>query len=172
MSRNIFLKYNLRIGTNRSGDVTTNAVEGYFSIFKRGMRSVYQHCAEKHLHRYLSEYDFRFNCRVKLGFNDGERANLAIKVAASKRLTSSKLSLSFPRQLGASCAGLKAAKTKPKFVGHWRNPIDGESAYKNGTDYGLWNPTRFQYRLESKKPPVCSWRLSIPHHQLGAASGA
>lgn len=61
------------------GDVTTNTVEGYFSIFKRGMRGACKHCAEKHLHRYLSEYDFRFNHRVKLGFNDGERADLAIK---------------------------------------------------------------------------------------------
>lgn len=62
-------------------------VEGYFSIFKRGMRGVYQHCAEKHLHRYLSEYDFRFNHRVKLGFNDGESADLAIRGAAGKRVT-------------------------------------------------------------------------------------
>jgi transposase-like protein len=69
------------------GDVTTNTVEGYFSIFKRGMRGVYQHCGEKHLHRYLAEYDFRFNHRVKLGFNDGERAALAVKGAAGKRLT-------------------------------------------------------------------------------------
>ena len=43
------------------GDVTTNSVEGYFSIFKRGMKGVYQHCGEKHLHRYLAEFDFRFN---------------------------------------------------------------------------------------------------------------
>lgn len=69
------------------GDVTTNSVEGYFSIFKRGMKGIYQHCAEKHLHRYLSEYDFRYNHRVKLGYNDGERADLAIKGAAGKRLT-------------------------------------------------------------------------------------
>jgi transposase-like protein len=69
------------------GDVTTNSVEGFFSIFKRGMKGVYQHCAEKHLHRYLSEYDFRYNYRVKLGYNDGERADLAIKGAAGKRLT-------------------------------------------------------------------------------------
>jgi transposase-like protein len=69
------------------GDVTTNTVEGYFSIFKRGMKGVYQHCGEKHLHRYLAEYDFRFNHRVKLGFNDGERAALAVKGAAGKRLT-------------------------------------------------------------------------------------
>ena len=69
------------------GDVTTNSVEGYFSIFKRGMKGVYQHCGEKHLHRYLAEYDFRYNHRIKLGFNDGERAALAVKGAAGKRLT-------------------------------------------------------------------------------------
>ena len=69
------------------GDVTTNSVEGYFSIFKRGMKGVYQHCDEKHLHRYLAEFDFRFNHRVKLGFNDGERAALAVKGASGKRLT-------------------------------------------------------------------------------------
>jgi transposase-like protein len=68
-------------------DVHTNTAEGYFSIFKRGMRGVYQHCKEKHLHRYLSEYDFRYNHRVALGFNDGDRAALAVKNAAGKRLT-------------------------------------------------------------------------------------
>jgi transposase-like protein len=68
-------------------DVYTNTAEGYFSIFKRGMRGVYQHCKEKHLHRYLSEYDFRYNHRVALGFNDGDRAALAVKNAAGKRLT-------------------------------------------------------------------------------------
>ena len=52
------------------GDVHTNTVEGYFSIFKRGMKGVYQHCAEKHLHRYLAEFDFRYNNRVALGVND------------------------------------------------------------------------------------------------------
>jgi transposase-like protein len=69
------------------GDVTTNTIEGYFSIFKRGMRGIYQHCSEKHLHRYLAEYDFRYNHRIKLGINDGERAALAVKSAAGKRLT-------------------------------------------------------------------------------------
>lgn len=69
------------------GDVYTNSAEGYFSIFKRGMRGVYQHCAEKHLHRYLAEYDFRYNHRTKLGFNDTERAALAVENAAGKRLT-------------------------------------------------------------------------------------
>ncbi len=51
------------------------------------MRGIYQHCGEKHLHRYLAEYDFRYNHRVALGFNDGERAALAVKGAAGKRLT-------------------------------------------------------------------------------------
>jgi transposase-like protein len=69
------------------GDVHTNSAEGYFSIFKRGMRGIYQHCGEKHLHRYLAEYNFRYNHRVRLGFNDGERAALAVKGATGKRLT-------------------------------------------------------------------------------------
>jgi transposase-like protein len=69
------------------GDVHTNSAEGYFSIFKRGMRGIYQHCAEKHLHRYLAEYDFRYNNRVALGVNDGERAARAIVSASGKRLT-------------------------------------------------------------------------------------
>jgi hypothetical protein len=69
------------------GEVHTNTVEGYYSVFKRGMKGVYQHCAEKHLHRYLSEFDFRYSNRVALGIHDGERADLAIKGAAGKRLT-------------------------------------------------------------------------------------
>jgi len=68
-------------------DVHTNSAEGYFSIFKRGMRGIYQHCKEKHLHRYLAEYDFRYNHRIALGFNDRDRANEAVKGAAGKRLT-------------------------------------------------------------------------------------
>jgi transposase-like protein len=67
--------------------ITTNTVEGFYSIFKRGMKGVYQHCAEKHLHRYLSEFDFRYSNRVALGVHDGERADLAVKGAAGKRLT-------------------------------------------------------------------------------------
>ncbi len=69
------------------GDVTTNTVEGYFSVFKRGMRGVYQHCAEKHLHRYLAEFDFRYNNRIALGVNDGERAAQLAKGIVGKRLT-------------------------------------------------------------------------------------
>lgn len=69
------------------GDVTTNSVEGYFSIFKRGMKGVYQHCDEKHLHRYLAEFDFRYNHRVKLGFSDIDRTKAAIRGVEGKRLT-------------------------------------------------------------------------------------
>src|SRR5262245_362122 len=67
--------------------VHTNSAEGYFSIFKRGMKGVYQHCKEKHLHRYLAEFDFRYNNRIALGVNDGERAALAMKGIEGKRLT-------------------------------------------------------------------------------------
>jgi hypothetical protein len=69
------------------GDVHTNSAEGFFSIFKRGMKGIYQHCDEKHLHRYLAEYDFRYNHRSALGIEDGERAALAVKGSAGKRLT-------------------------------------------------------------------------------------
>ncbi|WP_316398496.1 IS1595 family transposase [Bradyrhizobium sp. 33ap4] len=70
------------------GDViTTNTVEGYYSIFKRGMKGVYQHCAEKHLHRYLAEFDFRYSNRVALGVDDQDRAQRAIKGVVGKRLT-------------------------------------------------------------------------------------
>lgn len=74
-------------GEYARGDVTTNTVEGYFSVFKRGMRGVYQHCAEKHLHRYLAEFDFRYNNRIALGVNDGERAAQLAKGIVGKRLT-------------------------------------------------------------------------------------
>jgi transposase-like protein len=69
------------------GTVTTNTVEGYFSLFKRGMKGVYQHCAEKHLHRYLSEFDFRYNTRTALGYSDFQRAEIAAAGIKGKRLT-------------------------------------------------------------------------------------
>lgn len=69
------------------GDVHSNSVEGFFSVFKRGMRGVYQKCDEKHLHRYLAEYDFRFNHRAALGVNDTERTDAAIAGTVGKRLT-------------------------------------------------------------------------------------
>ena len=68
------------------GDVHTNTVEGYFSIFKRGMKGIYQHCGENHLHRYVAEFEFRYNNREKLGFNDADRAANAVKGADGKRL--------------------------------------------------------------------------------------
>lgn len=69
------------------GDVHTNSVENYFLLFKRGMRGTYQHCAEKHLHRYLAEFEFRFNHREALGWNDEARTLEAVRGAEGKRLT-------------------------------------------------------------------------------------
>ena len=69
------------------GDVHTNTVEGYFSIFKRGMKGVYQHCAEKHLHRYLAEFDFRYNNRIALGVDDSARTRSVLRGSVGKRLT-------------------------------------------------------------------------------------
>lgn len=69
------------------GEVHTNTIEGYFSIFKRGMKGIYQHCGKKHLHRYLAEFDFRYSNRVKLGIDDSERAGIALKGIVGKRLT-------------------------------------------------------------------------------------
>lgn len=69
------------------GDAYTNTVESYFSLFKRGMKGVYQHCSEKHLHRYLAEFDFRYSNRVKLGIDDAARADRALKGIVGKRLT-------------------------------------------------------------------------------------
>ncbi len=69
------------------GVASTNTVEGYFSIFKRGMKGVYQHCGEQHLHRYLAEFDFRYSNRVALGVDDKERAEIALRGIVGKRLT-------------------------------------------------------------------------------------
>jgi hypothetical protein len=69
------------------GEVHTNSVEEYFSIFKPGMKGIYQHCSEKHLHGYLAEFDFRYNNRVALGVNDLARADNALKGIVGKRLT-------------------------------------------------------------------------------------
>jgi transposase-like protein len=69
------------------GVVHTNTIENVFSVFKRGMKGVYQHCAEKHLHRYLSEFDFRYNTRTALKVSDVERRDLALEGIAGKRLT-------------------------------------------------------------------------------------
>jgi transposase-like protein len=67
--------------------IHTNTVENVFSVFKRGMRGTYQHCKEKHLHRYLAEFDFRYNNRVALGVHDDVRADRALQGVKGKRLT-------------------------------------------------------------------------------------
>ena len=69
------------------GDVHTNSAEGYFSVFKRGMKGIYQHCGERHLHRYLAEFDFRHNHRQQLGVSDAMRAEAALLAVVGRRLT-------------------------------------------------------------------------------------
>jgi transposase-like protein len=67
--------------------VNTNTLEGYYSIFKRGMKGIYQHCSEKHLHRYLAEFDFRYSYRIKTGYDDEARTERALAGIVGKRLT-------------------------------------------------------------------------------------
>jgi transposase-like protein len=69
------------------GDVTTNTVEGFFGVFKRGFTGIYQHCGEQHFQRYLEEFTFRYNNRIALGIDDATRANYAVIGAQGKRLT-------------------------------------------------------------------------------------
>jgi transposase-like protein len=67
--------------------IHSNTVEGAFSIFKRGMKGIYQHCGEQHLHRYLAEFEFRYNNRQKLEISDTVRAEIALRGVVGKRLT-------------------------------------------------------------------------------------
>ena len=67
--------------------IHTNTVEGFYSIFKRGMRGDYQHREQRHLHRYMAEFDFRYSSRVALGVNDVARADRVLKGVSGKRLT-------------------------------------------------------------------------------------
>ena len=67
--------------------VHTNTLEGYFSVFKRGLVGVYQHIEQQHLDRYLAEFDFRQNTRAKLGIDDVSRAAIALQGTKGKRLT-------------------------------------------------------------------------------------
>jgi len=69
------------------GDVHTNTLEGFFSIFKRGLIGTYQHVDSKHVDRYLAEFDFRQNTRAKLGIDDQQREAIAVRSAKGKRLT-------------------------------------------------------------------------------------
>lgn len=67
--------------------IHTNTIEGFFSVFKRGMKGVYQHCGHNHLHRYMAEYDYRYNHRMALGFDDFQRADALLQGVKGKRLT-------------------------------------------------------------------------------------
>ncbi|PWE18571.1 IS1595 family transposase [Marinicauda salina] len=67
--------------------IHTNTIEGFFSVFKRGMRGVYQHCSKRHLQRYMAEYDFRYSNRAALGVNDEERADNLLHGVIGRRLT-------------------------------------------------------------------------------------
>ena len=78
---------NHSVGEYARGDIHTNTIEGYFSIFKRGMKGIYQHCAKKHLHRYLAEFDFRYTNRAANGFNDTQRADALLGGIVGRRLT-------------------------------------------------------------------------------------
>ncbi len=69
------------------GDVTTNTVESSFSLLKRGLIGTFHHVGEQHLQRYATEFAFRWNYRVKMGYSDAERAEIALKGIGGKRLT-------------------------------------------------------------------------------------
>jgi hypothetical protein len=69
------------------GTAHTNTIKGVFSIFRRGMKGVYQHRSEKHPHRHLAEFDFRYNNRIALGVDDGMRASKALEGIKGRRLT-------------------------------------------------------------------------------------
>jgi transposase-like protein len=69
------------------GAAHTNTTEGFFSIFKRGMTGIYQHCGEQHLKRYLAEFDFRYSNRSALGVTDDMRTDRALRGSEGKRLT-------------------------------------------------------------------------------------
>jgi len=78
---------NHSIGEYVRGEVSTNTVEGYFSILKRGITGTYHHVSATHLKRYLAEFDFRYNERAALNVNDSDRATTALKGIVGKRLT-------------------------------------------------------------------------------------
>jgi transposase-like protein len=78
---------NHRAGEYKRGNVTTNSVEGFFSILKRGLIGTFHHVGEQHLHRYVTEFDFRYNTRERLGYSDMQRTDVALQQIAGKRLT-------------------------------------------------------------------------------------
>jgi len=86
--------------SKQDATIHSNTVEGYFSILKRGVYGTFHHVSEAHLHRYLSEFDFRYSNREKLGVDDSRRAALALMGAKGKRLT-----YATTRSAGAPTAG-------------------------------------------------------------------
>lgn len=80
--------------------VHTNTVEGYYSIFKRGMKGVYQHCGRAHLHRYTAEFDFRYSNRARLGVDDVTRFAKIVEGVKGKRLTYTAANREAPAQEG------------------------------------------------------------------------
>lgn len=76
-----------KVGEYGRGEIHTNTIEGYFSIFKRGMRGIYQFCGKQHLHRYLAEFDFRYCNREANGVDDRARADLLLQGIVGRRLT-------------------------------------------------------------------------------------
>ena len=73
-------------GEYARGSVNTNSIEGFFSVFKKGMNGIFQHCDEKNLHRYLQEFDFKYNTRQALGYSDSDRADMMLSGVVGKRL--------------------------------------------------------------------------------------
>ena len=69
------------------GSAHTNTIEGYFSILKRGLKGTYHHVEPHHLKRYVGEFDFRYNYRIRLGYDDTARAEIALRGIGGKRLT-------------------------------------------------------------------------------------
>lgn len=100
----------------REGDVVihSNTIESVFSVFKRGMVGIYQHCGEAHLHRYLAEFDFRYNRRAALKVSDTERAEDLLRGARDKRLTYRRFSEgSYASAKGAENPAQKKEKPPP-----------------------------------------------------------
>jgi hypothetical protein len=82
-----FVAHNLGEYVNREDSaITTNQIEGFFGIFKRGMRGIYQHCGKQHLSRYLTEFDFRYTNREATGCDDTERARRCVAGTVGRRL--------------------------------------------------------------------------------------
>lgn len=111
------------------GNVHTNTIEGFFSIFKRGMKGVYQTCSEKHLHRYLAEFDFRYNNRQRLGVSDYDRTIKVIKGTQGRRLPASALSRSGPGYYRGPAdirteRGKDANAHLEKLVGDWAEILE------------------------------------------------